>query len=137
MLQYTLILLCAFLYAFVLISTFQYNSYRDRPETTGNEFYHPIHINYIILKPKIQEHLYITARCLLSQYIEKVIRFYSKLPLLKSLAFHRHRFLPISFVRNCKRTITACFYIIMHKFFSQIKRQPNSGCLLVYLFILR
>lgn len=77
----------------------------------GNEFYHPIHINYIILKSKIQEHLYITARCLLSQYIEKVIRFYSKLPLLKSLAFHRHRFLPISFARNCKRTITAYFIL--------------------------
>ena len=42
---------------------------------------------------------------------EKVIRFYSKLPLLKSLAFHRHRFLPISFARNCKRTITAYFIL--------------------------
>lgn len=60
-----------------------------------------------------------------------------KLPRLKSLAFHRHRFLPISFVRNCKRTITTYFYTIIHIFFSQIKRQPNSGCLLVYLFILR
>ena len=41
--QYTLIVFDAFLYAIVLISTFQYNSCRDRQETTGNEFYHPIH----------------------------------------------------------------------------------------------
>lgn len=34
-----------------------------------------------------------------------------ELPPLKSLAFHRHRFLPISFVRNCKRTITAYFIL--------------------------
>lgn len=39
-----------------------------------------------------------------------------KLPHLKSLAFHRHRFLPISFVRNCKRTITTYFYTIIYIF---------------------
>ena len=48
---------------------------------------------------------------------------FTELSPLKSLAFHRHRFLPISFVRNCKRTITA--YFILSYIYSSVKSKDS------------
>lgn len=62
---------------------------------------------------------------------------FTELSPLKSLAIIHHIILTLLRVCRSKNHITACFYIIIFIFFSQIKRQPNSGCLLVYLFILR
>ena len=62
---------------------------------------------------------------------------FTELSPFKSLAIIHHIILTILRVCRSKNHITACFYIIIFIFFSQIKRQPNSGCLLVYLFILQ
>ena len=65
----------------------------------------------------------------------------NQIALFKSLAFIRHIILTLLRVCKSKNHATTCFYINILKNISQIfidtKRQPNSGCLLVYLFILQ